>query len=88
MVGTRHIEIDARHVSEVPRCSHVPEKGNGGRNHSQASDHPDYVQNEIGVFRRLSASAIAQVVRSVITPEAFSSRSMPSATSPGANSGE
>ena len=89
MIGRGHIKIDARDVSEVAGCSHAPEKGNGGHNRSQPWGHRDYDQELDKYFRPVRCERpCSGSPNRVITPDGFSSGSMPSTTSAGANSGE
>src|ERR1700746_2716046 len=61
MVGTRHIAIEARHVSEVTAVLMSLEEEMAAVIVVRGGATRIMIQNEIGVFVRLSASAIAQV---------------------------
>ena len=61
MVGTRHIQIDARHVSEVTAVLMSLTKEMAAVIVVRCRTTRIMIQNEISVFIRLSVSAIAQM---------------------------
>ena len=64
MIGTRHIEIDARDVSEIAAVLMSLKKEMPAIIIARRGATRIVIQNEISVFIRLGATAIAQVAES------------------------